>query len=45
MNLRIVTRNRAADPEIRFLIIDFRVLWPRNDQADSAGVNRVKKAL
>ena len=36
MNSRIITKNHAADPEIRF---DFKVVWPRNGHGDSVGVN------
>ena len=36
MNLRIVTKNHASDPEIGFL--DLKVQWLRNSHADSVGV-------
>ena len=44
MNLRIITKNHAADPEKRFSHkIDFEALWPRNGHAASVGVNLNKK--
>ena len=40
INLRIITKYRAVDPEIRFLTkIDFRAVWLRNGHAASVGVN------
>ena len=44
MNLRIITKNHAADPEIGFLKkIDYKAVWPRNGYADSVGVKCVFK--
>ena len=48
MNLRIITKNHAADPEVesRSIIqnhkIDLKAQWPRNDHADSVGVKSFK---
>jgi len=40
MNLRIITKNHAADPEKKVSRkIDFKVQWLRNSNADSVGVN------
>ena len=38
MNLRITTKDHTADPEIGFLKIDFKAVWPRIGHADSVGV-------
>ena len=35
MNLRIITKNHAADPEIESLKIDFEAVWPHCGHADS----------
>ena len=41
MNLRMITKNHAADPEIGFLAkIDFKVQWLWNSHADSMGVEK-----
>ena len=43
MNVRIITKNHEADPEIGFLeksiIENFKAEWPRNGHAASVGVN------
>ena len=40
MNLRIITKNHAAEPEIGFYHkIGFEAKWLRNGHADSVGVN------
>ena len=39
IKLRIITKNHAADQEIGFLKIGFKVVWWRNVHADSVGVN------
>ena len=39
MNLRLITKNHAAYPEIGFpQKIDFKVVWPRNGNAAGVGV-------
>ena len=35
MNLRIITKNHAANPEIESLKIDFEAVWPHRGHADS----------
>ena len=35
MNLRTITKNHAANPEIESLKIDFEAVWPHRGHADS----------
>ena len=35
MNLRIITKNHAANPERESLKIDFEAVWPHRGHADS----------
>ena len=43
MNLRIITENNNADPEIGFLTkTDFKAVWPRNGHAASVGAKELE---